>query len=58
MYAKHGKDKIDCLLDIMNDTPKHDLIEELLGLTDMEQVDAWVKDYDEQDFSWMWAEDK
>jgi uncharacterized protein YjgD (DUF1641 family) len=58
MYAKHGKDKIDCLLDIMNETPKHELIEDLLGLTDMEDIDSWVKDYDEQDFSWMWKEEE
>lgn len=57
MYAKHGKDKIDCLLDILNERPKHELIEDLLSLTEMDWIDAWVKDYDEQDFSWMWAEE-
>jgi hypothetical protein len=41
----------------MNETPKHELIEELLGLTDMEQVDTWVKDYDEPDFSWLFGDD-
>lgn len=58
MYAKHGKDKIDCLLDILNERPKHELIEDLLSLTEMEWIDAWVKDYDEQDFSWMWKEEE
>lgn len=58
MYAKHGKDKIDCLLDILNERPKHELIEDLLSLTEMDWIDAWVKDYDEQDFSWMWTEEE
>ena len=57
MYAKHGKDKIECLLDIMNERPKHELIEDLLSFTSMENIDAWVKDYDEGDFSWMFEEE-
>jgi hypothetical protein len=56
MYAKHGKDKMDCLLDIMNDRPKHELIEDLLSLTTMEDIDAWVKDYDDEDFSWLFGD--
>jgi uncharacterized protein YjgD (DUF1641 family) len=56
MYAKHGE-KIDCLLDLMNETPKHELIEDLLALTTMEDIDAWVKDYNDADFSWLFGDD-
>ena len=56
MYAKHGE-KIDCLLDIMNERPKHELIEDLLAWIPMSEIDGWVKDYDEQDFSWMFGEE-
>lgn len=57
MYAKHGKDKIDSLLDIMHDTPKHELIEDLLCLTEMDDIDAWIIDHDEEDFDYLFEEE-